>query len=220
MPLLEAEPPTGLLYHVGRDPDPLAWTEWEYVGEGRFDDPEQPRTFRVLYAAEQRLAAFVETLQKWRPSIEALAALELVLPAPGGGDAPEEAAGVFPADWRLKRRIGVLRLLPDQRWLDLREHETRETLRARLASTLQTFGYADFDLGDALGRDRRLTRAIARFTYEDGFQGIAYTSRFDDNFDCWAIFAGARFEPVDHLPIAKDDPDLLEAALRFHLKTP
>ncbi len=50
---------------------------------------------------------------------------------------------------------------------------------------------------------------MSRFAYDNGFHGIAYISRFDDNFDCWAIFEGARFDVVDRVPIARDDPDLL-----------
>lgn len=73
MAVVEAAP-EGELYHIGRLPDVMAWTEWQHVGEGRFDDPANPPTFRVLYAAETRLAAFIETLQKWRPSMSALAA--------------------------------------------------------------------------------------------------------------------------------------------------
>lgn len=220
MPLVAADDPSGLLYRVGRAPDPLAWTEWDYVGEGRFDGPERPRTFRVLYVAEQRLAAFVETLQKWRRSIDALAALADTLPGPGEADAPEDDAGAIPVGWHLKRMVGTLRVLPDQRWLDLRQVETRETLRRQLAPRLETLGYRDFDLGDSLSRDRRLTKTIARFAHENGFQGIAYTSRFGSEFDCWAIFEGAHFEAIGRRPIARDDPDLLHVAGLFDLNVP
>jgi hypothetical protein len=133
MTLREAATPTGMHYRIGRAPDPLAWTEWTYVGEGRFDGPRRPRTFRVLYLAEQRLACFVETLANWRPSLTTLAAMEEMPAGERGDDVPTAAFGVIPHDWHLKHRIGMLRLAPDQRWLDLREHETREALRVRLA---------------------------------------------------------------------------------------
>jgi hypothetical protein len=96
MALIEAESPSGPLYRIGRLPDPLAWADWQYLGGGRFDDPEASGGFRVLYAA---VAAFVETLQKWRPSVEALAALESIRRAPGVLDVPGELAGVVPSDW-------------------------------------------------------------------------------------------------------------------------
>jgi hypothetical protein len=220
MALIEARPPGEELYHIGRLQDPFAWIEWEFVGKGRFDDPKELRTFRVLYAAEERLAAFLETLQKWRRSLEALAALSQVTPISESDDAPEAEAGVIPADWRLKRAVGTLRLPLNQRWLDLREHETRESLRELMATTLLELGHEDLDLSDVFGRDRRLTQAIALLAHEEGFQGIAYTSRFDANFNCWAIFEGAQFEPVDHAPIVVDDEDLLEAMRRFDLRMP
>jgi hypothetical protein len=218
MALREADPPAGPLYHIGRLPNPLAWTEWEYVGGGRFDDPRQLRQFRVLYAAEQRLAAFVETLQKWRPSIEALAALNSIHPVSGLDDVPENAIGVIPADWGLTRGIATFHLLPGQHWLDLREHETRETLRGMLAPTLQALRYDDFDLSDVLGRDRRLTQTIAWLAHEQGFHGITYTSRFSHHFTCWAIFEGADFTSRAHESIAADDADFLDAVRRFNLR--
>lgn len=220
MALLEADSPSEPLFHIGRNPDPFAWTEWRFVGAGRFDDPRQPRTFRVLYATEQRLAAFVETLQKWRPSIDALAALENVVPHPAIAGTVEHIPGTIPADWHLKRSLGTLRLLPDQRWLDLREHESRETLRMQLAPMLQQLGLDDFDLSDALSRNRHLTQTISRFAFDEGFQGIAYKSRFDDTFDCWAVFEGARFEPTGRFAILRNDSDLIEAARRLNLRAP
>jgi hypothetical protein len=217
MAIVEAAP-EGELYHIGRLPDVMAWTERQYVGDGRYDDPARPPTFRVLYAAEMRLAAFIETLQKWRPSLSALAALKLVEPSGEGASAVNSEMGFIPDDWHQKRGIGTLRLSPGQRWLDLRPHETREALRMELALALGALGLDDLDLSDVIGRNRRLTQAIARYAYEAGLQGIAYSSRFDSNLSCWAIFEGARFEQISQTMIARDDPDLLEAARRFGLK--
>lgn len=217
MAVVEAAP-EGELYHIGRLPDVMAWTEWQHVGEGRFDDPANPPTFRVLYAAETRIAAFIETLQKWRPSMSALAALKLVEASEEGARAVNLETGFIPDDWRQKRGIGALRLFPGQRWLDLRPHETREVLRKELALALGALGLDDLDLSDVVGRNRRLTQAIARYAHESGLQGIAYSSRFDSNLSCWAIFEGARFEQISQTIIARDDPDLLEAARRFGLR--
>lgn len=81
-PVRDAPAPAGVLNRIGRCPSPLAWLPWQAVGTGRFDDPRGE--FRVLYAAEQRLACFVETLAPWRPSLEDLARLR----ATWGADAP------------------------------------------------------------------------------------------------------------------------------------
>jgi hypothetical protein len=114
--------------------------------------------------------------------------------------------------------MGTLLLLPDQHWLDLREHETREALRPILAPTLHALGHDDFDLSDAVGRDRRLTQAIAAFAREQKFDGTAYKSRFDPAFDCWAIFEGALFDSISYSEIDRADPDLLEALTLFGLR--
>jgi hypothetical protein len=199
-----------VLYRVGRLPDPLAWPPWELVGDGRFDDPQ--REFRVLYAGHRR-ACFLETLAPFRPSVEALAALQQVT-----GSQEPMPRGVVPADWYQKRAVARLRLKTRQRWLDLRAAETREALRSELAATLLDLGLADLDLSGVLGPQRRLTQAIARWAYEHGYIGIAYLSRFDDALSLWAIFEGAVFEPVGvPEPIVPDDPDLVATAHLFGL---
>jgi hypothetical protein len=207
-----ADPPH-VLYRIGRRGSPLSFVPWEISRTGRFDSRfDDPRgEFRVLYAAETLLACFVETLANFRPSIELLATLQRT---PDGDNAGVEPVAGFVGDWRHNRSIGILRLLPDQRWADLRSLETRETLRVELASTLLSLGWTDLDLSDALGRSRPLTQAIARWLYERGWHGIAYASRFNCSFHCWAIFEGARFEEVDDPTagdgVAADHPGFVE----------
>jgi hypothetical protein len=191
-------------------PDPLAWPPKELTGGSRFDDPE--REFRVLYAGQRR-ACFLETLAPFRPSLDALAAVEHV----GGSQEPPPRATV-PTDWYQKRAIARLRLGPGQQWLDLRAIETREALRVALAATLLDLGLTDLDLSGVLGPQRLLTQAIARWAYENGYSGIVYSSRFDAAQSLWAIFEGAVFEPVGvPEPIVPGDPDLLAAAKLFGL---
>lgn len=96
--------------------------------------------------------------------------------------------------------------------------ETREALRAELAETLVRLGLPVLDVSGVRGPSRALTQALARWAHEHGYNGIAYSSRFDDALDCWAIFEGARFEPAgEPEPIGRDDRDLLTAAERFGL---
>lgn len=208
----DAAAPRWPYHRLGHLPDPLAWPEVQFVGRGRFDDPR--RTFRTLYAAEQRRGCFLETLARFRPSLEALARVQAVARSLEG---PLHVAQV-PPDWYRKRGIRAFRLLPDQRWLDLRAAETREALRGELAHTLATLGLPDLDISSARGPNRALTQALARWAYDRGYHGIAYTSRFDDHADCWALFEGAAFEPVGPPePISRDDPDLLAVAHLFGL---
>lgn len=211
-PVRRAATPRGVLHRIGRLPDPLAWPPHELVGGGRFDDPQGE--FRVLYAGQRR-ACFLETLAAFRPSVEALAALEQVT-----GSQELMPRGVVPADWYQKRAVARLRLGPGQRWLDLRAAETREELRSELAATLLDLGLPDLDLSGVLGPRRRLTRAIARWAYEHDYRGIVYPSRFDDALSLWAIFEGAAFEPEGvPEPIVPDDPDLVATAHLFGLAT-
>ena len=59
----------GVIYRLGRKPDPWAPPDWASAGPdgtfgNRFDDPDA--TYRVLYASLQRLGCFVETLARFR----------------------------------------------------------------------------------------------------------------------------------------------------------
>jgi len=210
-PVRSARTPRGGLYRIARLPDPLAWPPWEFVGGGRFDDPQ--REFRVLYAAAQRRGPFVETLAQFRPLLEALARMRRV----GGNEEPLPKTRV-PAHWYQRHAVARLRLLPGQRWLDLRAPQTREILRAELATTLLTQGLSDLDLSRVLGPGRTLTQTIARWAYEHGYAGLAYHSRLDHTLTLWAIFEGAAFEPVGlPEPITPDDPDLVATARLFGL---
>lgn len=210
-PTRTAADPGKPLYRLGWLPDPLAWAPWESIGDGRFDDPQ--RRFRVLYAASRRRGAFIETLARFRPSLEFLARAAKVT----GSD---ESLPVFtiPSVWHLKRGVGRIRVLPGQRWLDLRAPETRETLRNELAGTLLELGLSDLDLSGVTGPTRALTQVIARWTYEHGHTGLAYPSRFDETLTRWAIFEGAAFVTVGGPePIEPDDADLAATARLFGL---
>ncbi len=209
-PVRSATAPRVELYRIGHLPDPLAWPPKAVGGAGRFDDPLGE--FRVLYAGQRR-TCFLETLAPFRPSVEALAALQAI----GGTDEPLPAP-IVPADWYQKRAVSRLRLLQGQQWLDVRATATHEALRAELAPQLATWGMKDLDLGDILSRDRRVTQAVGRWAYAAGYQGLVYASRFGSAASLWAIFEGARFEAVGVAqPIVPDDPDLLAAAKLFGL---
>jgi len=200
-----------VLYRIARLPDPLAWSPWTVVGSGRFDDPE--REFRVLYAAAQRRGAFAETPAQFRPSLEVLARLQRV-----ASRAEPLSRTTVPEHWYQRRAVARLRLLPGQRWLDLRTPATREALRAELATMLLTLGLSDLDLSRVLGPRRTLTQAIARWAYERGYSGLAHHSRLDQTLSLWAIFEGSAFEPVGlPEPITPDDPDLMSTARRYGL---
>jgi hypothetical protein len=206
-----------MLFRVGRAPDPFrVWTPGESKNHGnRFDD--RRGEFGVLYLAEHRRAAFLETLARFRPSLEVLAALADLPDGDAGDDTPQEA-GVIANDWHLKRRMGIARPVEGQRWLDLTDLATREAIRKELAPTFVDMGLDDFDMSDALTRRRDITQAIARWAYEQGYHGIIYASRLDPAYRCWAVFEGAQLTVDEITPIARDDADPLAVAQVFGLR--
>jgi hypothetical protein len=208
--------PTVVLYRIGRAPDPLSAPPRELQKNtgNRYDDPAGE--FWVMYAAEQRSACFAETLARFRADPELLAKMRALPDGDHGDDTPE--FGIIPDDWHLKRAIAPFRIVPEQRWLDLRSLEVRESIRRNLAGTITRLGHDNFDLGDALSRDRWLTHATTRWAYEQDHQRISYPSRLGGAFTRWALFEGAQFEPIETTAIAADDPDLTGIADLFRLR--
>jgi len=81
----------GVVFRVGRGPEPFAWPDWAYAPfEQRYDDPQG--VYRVLYTCSQRRGAFVETLSRFRPDAEVYEELAQI-----EGDEPFLAEGVVPA---------------------------------------------------------------------------------------------------------------------------
>ncbi len=204
----DAVPPTDPFYRIARSPDVTQYPPWRVCGKGRFDDPK--REFRVLYAAEDRLGCFVETLEQFSSP---LALLEELRDTPSVFLADDILRqGVVPKRWHLERWIGRFQPCTGQKWLDLRATRTHRFLRVSLARTLANLGAANLDFSDILSRRRDITQAIARWAYEHGYQGIAYKSRIDSSLDCWAVFEGAEVMPAGHAEeILRDDEDLLRA---------
>jgi hypothetical protein len=214
-PIEAIVPPDGL-WRIGRGPDPLDWPPRRpNAGHGRFDDARSE--FRTLYAAERRQTCFIETLAGFRASLEWIEAARRVRAAvPTVAVSP----GAIPSSWLQSRLIGRLRPMPDQRWLDLRSLESRIALRYELAGELIARGLTDFDLSDALSRERAMTQRAARWAYETGYSGIAYTSRFGCPYNCWVLFERATFVVDVVESINRADPDLLEVVRLFDLQLP
>ncbi len=210
-----ADPSHIVLHRIGRSPDPLAWPPAAFRGEGRFDDPENE--FGVLYAAPERRACFLETLDAFRPDRALLQRLLAM-----GPDAFIPQSGLIP-DAYSDKLIGHLRLDAGQRWLDLRMNAPESAValsrEPEIAARLPKLGYGNrFKPGDLVGSDRRLTRAIARWAFERGHAGLAYSCSHDLRLDCWAIFSVASITTASApTPIEPDDPELIAVARTFEL---
>jgi hypothetical protein len=219
--------PEGRLYRIGRSPDPWAWPDWaDAAADGtfgnRWDDPRS--SYRVLYAASDRLGAFIEVLARFRPDPHVVAALREI----EGDDAPLLPPGSLHVSWLENRMIGEASVAGS--FADVGHSESLAELRRDLAGRLIHYNLPDLD-GSAirLKAPRRLTQEISRYVYEQTTEagqracaGISYLSRLGDELRNWAIF-----EPATELEalalardakvtaIAPDDPDFLRA-LQIH----
>jgi hypothetical protein len=181
---------------------------------GRFDDPA--RRVRVLYAAETRYGALLEWLASFRVSMKKIADLERLPPPPI--DEPFPTSGVVTQQDLQERRLGTFTLQrkPHLKFLDARESETISHLRVVMASTFVALGVDEFDPSELIGRNRKLTQAIADWAYNQGYSGIVYMSRYEPRLlTNWALFEPLYITLTGETEIAPDDPDLI-AALKFH----
>ena len=158
----------------------------------------------------------METLQSFRPALRDLALLAQAFPAEKS-DLPFPI-GTVPSRF-FTRRIATFRLDRGQRWLDVRSLATHAYLRQTLAADLIAAGYAGaFNFGEIIGTDYRITRTIARWAYDAGYDGIAYPSTHDSSLTCWAIFDNASLTLVSSPePIQRHDPDFLTVINLFGL---
>lgn len=119
----------------------------------------------------------------------------------------------LPLGWRQKRAFCRLRPAEGLPWLDLRSLDTREALCPVFASLLTHLRLLELDLGAVYGPHRVLTRGIARWAYEWGSAGLRYGSRYNEAFNCRAIFEHPEvttFQRQGNIePLTPDDPDLL-----------
>lgn len=129
--------------------------------------------------------------------------------------------GIIAPDY-YRRLIVRFRTSPGRRWLDVRSPETHEHLRCALAHQLTRLDLGDrFVLGDLISRDHRLTRIIAGWALEEGFDGVAYASCHDPSLTCFAIFADVELIPLgEPVPLPLDDTDLREVAKLWNLELP
>jgi len=209
----------GELFRIGRAPDVWTWPDWAYVGRGRWDDPLG--AYRVLYAAESRLAAFVEVLAPLRPDPELRAQLRRIRSNDRG--APRSGvAGRVPARWRRRRIVG--RGIPDGvsgPLVVVGGSASVAALRRRLGRVARRFGLKELDTAAIrLSAPRGFTQEVSRLIYDrvgdngSQFGGISYLSRHGDDLADCALFERGEAFPVTSLErsdIGVDDEDFLLA---------
>lgn len=224
-----AAPDEGV-WRIGRAPDPLATApplsssllDKPSTGN-RFDSPTG--AYRVLYFATTLDGCFGETLARFRPDprIRRLVAEEW-------SELGFMRVGDVPADWR-QRRIAVHASFPAEdrfaegvHFLDVESIETREVLRDELAPLLAFYGFSDLDVPTVRGGDRRITRWIGQWAYDqmadDGsprFAGIRYLSRLNTSWECWAVFDDVPIVERNRRPILRSDEAFVRVSKLYRL---
>lgn len=171
----------------------------------------------VLYAGSNLDACFGETLGRMRPS----PALMLEI---GKHDHGQMNAGTLPQSWRDDRVIAKIDCIDPCPFVDVDQVATLQHISVALAPELEQLGYRDIlDQAAIRGRDRRLTRLIARWAYtattDDKFaySGIKYSSRISGKWVCWAIFKGTEIAMNGERSIPRDEKSLRKVAAEFDL---
>lgn len=218
---------------MGRDPEPLAASrssgssELSKPGTGnRFDSPAG--TYGVRYFATTRDGCFGEILARFRA--------DPVLAGIIGPEWRERGwmdVGDIPADWR-QRRAAVRVTFPSTgrnakfpdgiRFLDIESMETREAMRPDFEELLAFHKYPDLDIPVVRGRDRRMTRYISQWAFEQYdaagqplYAGIRYLSRLNNDWECWAVFDDVEIEELERRPILREDAALQRIARVYGL---
>lgn len=224
MALSTVSPPASL-FRVSRSPNPWAWPDWRYAGPdntfgNRWDDPGG--MYRVLYAGSSLHGCFVEVLSRYRKSAAYIAGLAAI-PGPPTSVPP----GVVPRSWLHGRAIGEATPAAG-RYVNVGHSDTLTHLHTALAHRLVHHKIPELDAAAIRQKaPREFTQEISSYLFKqtDGagtpsFAGIAYPSRFGDEFPNWAIFERPGFAGVTNAgtrPITPDDPDFLAALATLDL---
>jgi len=175
--------------------------------------------YRVWYFATSREGCYGETLASFRPDPQ-LADIE---------EEDQMAVGDIPADWRANR-VALKATFPEGRvFLDVEDATTRNSLRVEplIAPVLTALSREDLDVSDVRSGDRRLTRWISEWAWEQEVEsdsgqaaalaGVRFLSRHNSDWECWAVFEDVVVEPIEQISILPTDSELLEVAKLYGL---
>jgi hypothetical protein len=219
----------GVVWRVGREPDPWLWTPWEFVSDrgrfnGRWDD--QDALFRTLYTSESLVGCFLELLAAKRPNDLAYVELDEIVDDAGGADTyPDPERGAIGLQWLSNRLYGSAR--QDGTYAEVTHSAALGFLVD--AGVFGRLGIPPRDVDASLLKDatkRDTTRSVARFLYDlraagtslPAVDGIAFRSRMGDEIRMWAIFERGEEEVSEHLSeheqyhrVTDDNDDLRQA---------
>jgi hypothetical protein len=201
----------------------------EEPGLNRFDDPNNE--FVVRYLGETLRGCLLETMSRFRASRRA----EELLNAVQGLEPGEERPDIDPerglADWLSKQRIGRCHLASSFTLVSVNDPAllAELDLEPRVRDALRGIGLEELDeavirLG---GKEtgRKVTQVVSRILWEGDVAGLAYSSRHDDNEQCWAIYGTTpvwfdeqmlRLDPEN----AEHAEAVADVAALFHIQLP
>jgi hypothetical protein len=176
--------------------------------------------YATLYGGSDQEACFAECLARFRPKPELA---DLVRQE--WHDLGFMGVGSVPADWRASRVLVRLQVESALPYVDVTSAQTVAALQSneRITRWLHSFlGNGPVDLGDLMGRDRRVTRLVSQWAYEEVdaqglplYGGIRYVSRLGANYECWALFEGANVIETERHSLSHHNRLLCEVAARY-----
>jgi hypothetical protein len=201
-------------------------TDWKYrrpdgTFDKRWDDPKSE--FRVTYASESRLGAYLETCASFRPNLELEAQLARIK---GGEDAgfTTPPPGFVPREWREKRVIG--QAIATGKWAIVGHSRSLSWLRREMAADALQLGVREVDgssirLTAPRGFTQRISRRLWECRAEDAqpmLDGIRYLSKYGDDVANYGRYEDrGAVNPGRSQAIAADDADLIRAASLLRL---
>lgn len=213
--MFESKTPPSVVFRIARRPDPWQPPDWsrsqaDGTFGNRFDDPYA--YYRVLYAATQKLACFLETLARFRIDLSLMVELDAIK-----GENDFFPLGEVPVEWCERRLLGAASA--EGNYADICSTEWTAHLRRKLSGECLRLGLADFDSA-TLQSDvpRRITQMASFEVYLAGFHGVYYRSRYNHELENWALFEPFRLKVKTSESITPEDPVLLEAFRIFGLR--
>lgn len=219
MTSLQLATPPRIVYRIARRPDPWSFVDWRYARDdstfgGRFDDPLGE--YRVLYMSSERIGAFKETLNRFRPDPD-IAEQTLAASEEDGGFTPTRPAGLLPARWLEQRCIGTATISDSAQLADATQQATLNWINERLSEPLDR---------DTIRVQRRsVTQMISRWIYEapaprGAYEGVLYRSSVDErvlNLGIWEPAPSLEPRPETQ-PLFQGDSDLQAVLTEFGLR--
>jgi hypothetical protein len=199
---------------------PLPEQDEPVLDGNRWDDAQGQ--YATLYCASSAVAAFAETIARYREVPGLLDRIDAFLSGEPDGeyDFELEPARV-PDDYFADRSLGHAAIDPALRFVDVDHPDTHRSLTVPLRPVLRRHRLRVVDRGVVLSPDRRLTRPIARECWRlaqtpdhPDWAGLRYGSRLHPEWECWAAWEPSPIRPHSARvqTVTRANPDLRAAA--------